>query len=116
MNNLSNKVVDHLRQVVEEPDLAGSRHGIIRKIASGGMGTVYLVSDAELHRNVAMKALHTALAWPEMVQRTLQEARVIAGLEHPGIVPIHDVGTLPDGRVFYVMKYVEGRRLDDIVK
>ena len=37
---------------------------------------------------------------------------MIAGLEHPGIVPIHDVGTLPDGRVYYVMKLVQGRRLD----
>jgi hypothetical protein len=42
----------------------------------------------------------------------LREARIIAQLEHPGIVPVHDVGTLPDGRVFYTMKLVQGRRLD----
>ena len=44
----------------------------------------------------------------------LREARVIARLEHPGIVPVHDAGTLPDGRMFYAMKRVDGRRLDEI--
>jgi eukaryotic-like serine/threonine-protein kinase len=44
----------------------------------------------------------------------LREARVIARLEHPGIVPVHDAGTLPDGRMFYAMKRVDGRRLDEV--
>ena len=41
----------------------------------------------------------------------LREARILAGLEHPGIVPVHDAGTLADGRAFYCMKYVEGQTL-----
>ena len=48
----------------------------------------------------------------ELGARLLREAKIIAQLEHPGIVPVHDVGTLPDGRVFYTMKLVQGRRLD----
>ncbi len=43
----------------------------------------------------------------------IREAQIIARLEHPGIVPVHDVGTLPDGRIFYAMKYVRGSRLDE---
>jgi serine/threonine-protein kinase len=46
----------------------------------------------------------------------LREAQIIACLEHPGIVPVHDVGTLPDGRIFYAMKYVRGQRLDEYVR
>jgi serine/threonine protein kinase len=45
----------------------------------------------------------------------IREAQIIAGLEHPGIVPVHDVGTLPDGRIFYAMKFVRGSRLDEYV-
>jgi serine/threonine protein kinase len=48
----------------------------------------------------------------ELSARLLREARIVAQLEHPGIVPVHDVGTLPDGRVFYSMKLVQGRQLD----
>ena len=48
----------------------------------------------------------------ELSARLLREAKIIARLEHPGIVPVHDVGTLPDGRVFYTMKLVQGQRLD----
>jgi serine/threonine-protein kinase len=44
----------------------------------------------------------------------LREARILAGLEHPGIVPVHDAGALPDGRVFYAMKRVDGKRLDSL--
>jgi serine/threonine protein kinase len=46
----------------------------------------------------------------------MREARVLARLEHPGIVPVHDVGTLADGRVFYTMKFVEGQRLDEYLE
>jgi len=46
----------------------------------------------------------------------MREARVLARLEHPGIVPVHDVGTLADGRVFYTMKFVEGQRLDKFIE
>ena len=52
----------------------------------------------------------------DLANRLMREARVLARLEHPGIVPVHDVGTLADGRVFYTMKFVEGQRLDKLIE
>jgi serine/threonine protein kinase len=63
---------------------------------------------------VALKVVSTAAARPEIVERMRAEARVIARLEHPGIVPVHDAGMLPDGRVYYAMKRVDGKRLDQL--
>src|SRR5438876_528792 len=56
-----------------------------------------------------------ATIWPKSASpmASWREARILARLEHPGIVPIHDVGVLPDGRPYYTMKLVEGRRLDE---
>jgi serine/threonine protein kinase len=77
------------------------------------MGTVYVANDRLLGRAVALKVLHGPDPGPEATARMLREARIIARLEHPGIVPVHDVGTLADGRIFYAMKLVRGRRLDE---
>src|SRR2546426_4674209 len=77
------------------------------------MGTVYAARDPELDRRIALKVLNAPDAAGEEAARLSEEARILARLEHPGIVPVHDLGTLPDGRLFYVMKLVRGRRLDD---
>ena len=61
---------------------------------------------------MALKVLDPPEESVELEARLLREARILAQLEHPGIVPVHDAGTLADGRVFYAMKYVQGRRLD----
>src|SRR3954469_15690424 len=74
------------------------------------MGTVYVVEDTDLRRRVALKVLDLPDA--DLEARLRREAQVLARLEHPGIVPVHDVGVLPDGRTFYTMKWVEGARLD----
>jgi eukaryotic-like serine/threonine-protein kinase len=63
-----------------------------------------------------MKVLEVPGSESELAERLMREARVLARLEHPGIVPVHDVGTLADGRVFYTMKFVEGRRLDEYIE
>jgi serine/threonine protein kinase len=102
-----------LRDAAERPDFDGTRYEIVGRIGSGGMGTVYRARDRELDRDVALKVLR--FADPESTARMIQEARVIARLEHRGIVPIHDAGRLADGRVFYAMKLVAGERLDQIV-
>jgi serine/threonine-protein kinase len=109
---LRDDVIEHVRSVTDEPDLGGTKYRLVRALGRGGMGSVYLVEDTELGREVALK-VSTAAHWSsELSARLTREARVIAKLEHPGIVPVHDVGTLPDGRVFYVMKLVRGQRLD----
>jgi serine/threonine protein kinase len=107
---LSDATLRHLRQVADLPDLGATRYTLVEPLGRGGMGAVYRVHDRALGREVAMKVLSGA---PDEAsrQRLEQEARVLARLEHPGIVPVHDVGTLPDGRVFYVMKLVRGEPL-----
>src|SRR5690349_19374580 len=77
------------------------------------MGAVYLAEDRELDRLVAIKVLNTPEISDDLRNRMVREAQIIARLEHPGIVPVHDVGTLPDGRIFYAMKLVRGSRLDE---
>ena len=66
----------------------------------GGMGEVRLVRDQKLNRRLAMKILHPHLLSRQITtSRFIEEAQVCAQLEHPNIVPIHDFGTLPDGRL-----------------
>lgn len=101
--DLNDAVLDHLRRVAALPDLTGTRYELEAEIGRGGMGVVYATRDRQLDRRVALKVLDSALAG---------EAPLIARLEHPAIVPIHEAGTLPDGRAFYVMKLVAGARLD----
>jgi serine/threonine protein kinase len=115
MKFLSDKAIERLRGS-NVPDLSGTRYALRDLIARGGMGVVYAAEDETLHRRVALKVLDIAGANAELTQRLIREARILAQLEHPGIVPVHDVGTLPDGRVFYTMKFVEGLRLDHYVK
>jgi len=115
MKFLNDKALERLRGS-NVPDLAGTRYELRELIARGGMGVVYAAEDEKLHRRVAVKVLDSTSAAPELAQRLIREARILAQLEHPGIVPVHDVGTLPDGRVFYTMKFVEGLGLDQYVK
>lgn len=115
MTFISNDAVARLREAVDLPDLGGTRYKIARRLGRGGMGTVYLVEDASLQRQVAMKVLDTAIESEEFSARLKREAQIVAMLEHPGIVPIHDVGVLPDGRLYYTMKYVQGNRLDEYI-
>src|ERR1051326_4456841 len=104
---LSDDKLDHLRGI------ADTRYAFVKELGRGGMGTVYLAEDRELDRLIAIKVLNTPAATDDLRQRMIREAQIIARLEHPGIVPVHDTGTLPDGRIFYAMKYVRGSRLDE---
>jgi serine/threonine protein kinase len=65
---------------------------------------------------VALKILSPLAASADAVERLWREARILARLEHPGIVPIHDAGMLSDGRAYYAMKLVEGFRLDEYLR
>jgi eukaryotic-like serine/threonine-protein kinase len=116
MKFLSDKAVDRLRQNANLPDLSGTRYQLLERVARGGMGTVYAARDETLDRRVALKVLDIPVSACDFARRLNREARVLALLEHPGIVPVHDVGTLGDGRVFYTMKFVEGQRLDKYIE
>jgi serine/threonine protein kinase len=116
--SISDEAVHRLREVAGEPDLTGTRYRLISSAGSGGMGTVFEAEDAVLQRRVALKVIQPSEAYLDetLAERLLDEARILARLEHPGIVPVHDAGVLPDGNVFYVMKLIEGRRLDAYIK
>jgi serine/threonine protein kinase len=114
MTWLSDRTLDHLREVADEPDLSGTRYRLLEPVGRGGMGRVYRARDTGLDRDVALKVLHTHEA--AAADRLIAEARILARLEHPGIVPVHDAGTLPDGRVFCAMKLVRGKRLDALAR
>ena len=111
-SGLSDAAVTRLRALGRWPEFESGRYAVVEEIGRGGMGTVYLALDDELGREVAIK-IPNALASASLERRLRNEARVLARLEHPGIVPIHDAGRLADGRLFYVMKRVRGRTLGE---
>ena len=111
-SGLSDAAVTRLRALGRWPEFESGRYAVVEEIGRGGMGTVYLALDEELGREVAIK-IPNALASASLERRLRNEARVLARLEHPGIVPIHDAGRLADGRLFYVMKRVRGRTLGE---
>ena len=110
--SLSDAALRHLQGVLKQPEAPGGRYEVGPVVGQGGMGTVYRALDRSLDREVALKVLRGDLAAREAEARLRREARILARLEHPGIVPVHDVGRLADGRVFYVMKLVRGVRLE----
>jgi serine/threonine protein kinase/tetratricopeptide (TPR) repeat protein len=87
------------------------------EIARGGMGVVHAARDLSLNRIVAIKMLHPELAASaDAVSRFVAEARITARLPHPGVPPIHALGTLPDGRPFLAMRLIQGRTLAALLR
>ncbi|HET6892905.1 MAG TPA: protein kinase, partial [Pyrinomonadaceae bacterium] len=113
MRSLSDPKVERLRSLAATPDFGTTKYTIIKELARGGMGIVYLAEDPELDRRIAIKVLNNPESDSNIARRMVREAQIIARLEHPGIVPVHDVGVLADGRVFYAMKLIRGERLDE---
>jgi serine/threonine protein kinase len=113
--SLSDSAVERLRAAGAWPVFASDRYTVTGEIGRGGMGTVYAAIDEVLGRDVAIKVLDV-VASPDAERRLAAESRVLARLEHPGIVPVHDAGRLLDGRPFYVMKRVQGRTLTEYLR
>ena len=95
---------------------AGWRYALGDEIGHGGMGVVYRAADATFKREVAVKVLHAKFgADSGAARRFADEARITGQLQHPAIPPVHDLGTLPDGRPFLAMKLIRGRTLDELL-
>lgn len=92
------------------------RFTLLEEIGRGGMGVVWRAHDEHVDRDVAVKEMRPTkhLSTPQVMQFLL-EAQVTGRLEHPGIVPIHEVGVKPDGAPFYVMKWLKGRTLGEAI-
>ncbi len=92
----------------------GLRYQASEVVGSGGIGQVLRARDADIDRTVALKRLHAETRGAENVARFAEEVRTLGALEHPNIVPIHDVGIDAKGP-FLVMKYVDGQTLEDVI-
>ena len=84
-------------------------------LGAGGMGEVVLAHDREIGRDIAIKRLKTAEPEAEEVRRFLREARIQALLDHPAIVPVHEVGQDEDGHPYFTMKRLAGTTLADLL-
>ncbi len=93
----------------------GSRYTIIDAIAVGGMGAVLKAHDNHASRDVAMKIVVSPETESLVVQRFIRESRILASLEHPNIVPLHDIGSSPLGDPYFTMKLIQGESLADIL-
>jgi len=105
-----------LHPAAAEPAPQPDRYEAVRQLAKGGMGEVHLAFDRQLERHVALKVMTPELAAsPGLAARFTQEALVLGRLDHPHIVPIHDLGTDAQGRNYYAMKFVRGITLKDVL-
>ncbi|HEX7843360.1 MAG TPA: protein kinase [Kofleriaceae bacterium] len=98
---------------VRLPPIDPARYQVLREFARGGLGRIIEVHDLRLGRVVALKEM---LRDGEVAYaRFVREAMITARLEHPAIVPVHDIGRWPSGEAFYAMKLISGRSLHDVI-
>ena len=108
--------------LVEEEDIArlGTSVGnyrLDRILGRGGMGTVYSGEHIYIKKPVAVKILHPQFArYQEAIHRFLREARAASAINHPNIVDVTDFGILTDGPVYFVMEFLEGKSLEDVIE
>lgn len=93
---------------------AQPRYELVRELGEGAVGSVELVYDRDISRQVARKRLKATIHTPSNLARFIEEIQAVGALEHPGIAPIHDVGVDEHG-YFFTMKYVQGETLETIL-
>jgi eukaryotic-like serine/threonine-protein kinase len=111
-----NATVEFARSSESELSLDGSRYVIGQQIGEGGMGEVLLAIDERIGREVAVKRTRTANPSDEEMSRFVREARVQGRLEHPAVVPVHDLAVDATGRPFFVMKRLTGEPMSDVLQ
>ncbi len=97
--------------------IVDGRYRIGEQIGEGGMGVVYKALHVTLNKTLALKVLRGEMAKdPEVVQRFIQEAQAATSIGHENIIDISDFGRLPDGTVYFVMEYLSGSPLNQLIK
>jgi tetratricopeptide (TPR) repeat protein/predicted Ser/Thr protein kinase len=97
--------------------IAGTQYRVLSKLGSGGMGTVYAAEHVALEKKVAIKVLRADLGnRPNAVDRLRDEARAASRIGSPFICDVTDFGQIPDGRVFFVMEYLDGPPLGKVLR
>ncbi len=99
-----------------EPAGIGTRYQVGEMIGRGGMGEVRLARDTRIDREVAVKLMRAKDPDDESLSRFFREARVQGALEHPSVVPVHDLGIDPETGPYFVMKRLAGTTLSDVLK
>lgn len=97
-----------------ELQMGSEKYSILKELGSGGMGKVYLAFDRDLKRRVALKMVRAE--GTRQVRRFLEEAQVMAQLDHPNIVPVFEVGLTTNKKPYYTMRVVAGRTLTEVIK
>ncbi len=96
--------------------VVGGRYFVRRLFGEGGMGRVYEAEHTDIGKRVALKILHPAYSQtPDLVERLKREARAASKISHPNVVDVTDSGTTPDGAFFFVMEYLEGVELGELI-
>ena len=109
--------VESLESILDETSPAARRYVMGRELARGGMGAIILARDKAIQRELAVKVMRAQIADSEEHRlRFLEEAQVTGQLEHPNIVPIHELGKDAEGNLYFTMKLVKGRSLGEILK
>ena len=102
------------REVPAEPT---GRYQIHGEISRGGMGAVLRARDIDLGRDLAVKVLLSQhMQRPEMLERFIEEAQIGGQLQHPGVLPVHELGRFADGRPYFTMKFVRGKTLESLLR
>jgi serine/threonine protein kinase len=96
--------------------VVGGRYYVRRLCGEGGMGRVYEAEHIDIGKRVALKILHPAYSQtPDLVERLRREARAASKISHPNVVDVTDSGTTPEGAFFFVMEYLEGIELGELI-
>ncbi len=102
---------------IERIDMTVGNYKVKRVLGRGGMGTVFEGEHVYIGKRVALKILHARYAkYEDAVKRFLREARAASSISHPNIVDVTDFGPMPDGGVFFVMEYLEGTSIEDLIE
>ncbi len=113
-------VLPRVEIIGEMPKLVADgkvRYELSHQLGEGGVGEVIKARDNDIDRDVAIKRLRAEMQGSHTtLLRFAEEVRTVGRLEHPNIVPIHDVGVHPNGEYFFVMKYVQGETLEAIIE
>ena len=112
-----------MEKLAKAPKLDTARYAIETEVGKGGMGAVMRIHDRHLHRRLAMKVLLERSAprdeeekrlAHQLLGRFLEEAQVTSQLDHPGVVPVHELGLDQNGKVYFTMRLVKGRTASDV--
>ena len=113
-NDVIQEVLQRLKPIVAQ--LVNDRYRLIDDFAYGGLGKIWLAEDTVIRRRIAFKELQQKwLKNSGIVDRFVEEIQLTGQLEHPGIVPIYDLGFREDGMLYYTMKYVKGVNMEDAI-